>query len=266
LYRGYRIVGITPAGRKKTLKILKEYTLSNRDVLDEHQLWVNTSNKNDINYINSLKKTYPDFFKLVYRDEADGRSRNIFKFFTEATAPNTIYVRFDDDVVFINNLKKLLDFRIENPKYFLVFPIIINNAVCNHVLQKKGLYPEDKWPLMTFNCLGTVWKNAKVAERIHRKFLKDLRSENVDDYYFDKFDLKQRISINCMCFFGEECAFWSKEINHNEEQWLTSNRLTAICGESIVCHYSFHTQRWHLDKTDILKQYEHFVFGKKIFI
>jgi hypothetical protein len=48
----------------------------------------------------------------------------------------------------------------------------------------------------------------------------------------------------------------------DEEQWLSVDKplsigaVNRIIGDTLFVHYSFYTQRDHLDKTDILKQYE----------
>lgn len=51
-------------------------------------------------------------------------------------------------------------------------------------------------------------------------------------------------------------------IPDDEEQNITVtipkkiNKYVAICGEALVAHFSFYTQRKHLDSTDILEKYE----------
>ena len=56
---------------------------------------------------------------------------NIFRFFKYASDPNSVYIRLDDDVLYLepNFCKKMFNFRIENKEPFVVFGNIINNAV-----------------------------------------------------------------------------------------------------------------------------------------
>jgi hypothetical protein len=53
---------------------------------------------------------------------------------------DTVYVRFDDDVVWINPrfFDTFLAFRLCHPEYFAVAPLIISNAMSTYLLQTFG--------------------------------------------------------------------------------------------------------------------------------
>jgi hypothetical protein len=79
-----KIIVVTPAGRKRYMEPLLKYILREKDIIDEYRIWVNTGNKEDIEYFYSLKKEYPDFITLDERftEEPDcGHNYNIHRFF-----------------------------------------------------------------------------------------------------------------------------------------------------------------------------------------
>ena len=50
----YKDVAVTPAGRKKNLKLLRKY-VEKCDIIDEWQIWLNTDNPEDVDYIHQMK-------------------------------------------------------------------------------------------------------------------------------------------------------------------------------------------------------------------
>ena len=79
-----KIIVVTPAGRKRYMEPLFKYILREKDIIDEYRIWVNTKNKEDIEYFYSLKKEYPGFITLDERfiEEPDcGINFNIHRFF-----------------------------------------------------------------------------------------------------------------------------------------------------------------------------------------
>ena len=71
---------------------------------------------------------------------------SIYHFFKEYTDPNTIYLRFDDDICYIapDAINNLLNFRIEHPEFFLVYPVIVNNSM-NEFLESPFQNIEGNW-------------------------------------------------------------------------------------------------------------------------
>ena len=47
----YKVVAITPAGRRGYLEVLHKYIIKNKHLLDRWDLWVNTENSDDLNYM-----------------------------------------------------------------------------------------------------------------------------------------------------------------------------------------------------------------------
>lgn len=240
MYKGYKVIAVTPAGRQRFLKILLRYTFANRDILDQHDLWVNTKNKEDIEYIKTISGKYPSFIKLVMptRPVAECPSESTYQFFKYCTDAKTIYVRFDDDICCIcpGAIKSLVDFRITNPYPFLVYPIVI----CNNM----------EWILKPFEPVVSWKKGAdRSLEHIRRhvEFLSDPYSSRYQcDPYIIPYHLT--IGINCICWLGKDFKEFDGIVPPwpvNEETWLTNikpkelQRANCISGEGVVVHFSY---------------------------
>ena len=284
-----RVVSVTPAGRKRYLEILVPYLLKNRAKISEHHFWVNTPVVTDIAYIKQLCYDYPDFFKYITNPNTDTLTNPLNLFHPLCTDENTIYIRFDDDICWIANdlVDNIIKFRIENPDYFLVFANIINNSVCAMLHQRCGVFD---YPALTCDgvCNGNAWANTDLALFQHTELIHHIKEKTTDVYkcfkkwlLFDgpKVDEKiipegsfgknfkhGRFSINCMCWFGRDYAkfggkVYNEEYTH-EEGWLTDfypqsiNKFNAICGDALVSHFAYFSQRAILETTDLLDQYK----------
>lgn len=261
----YKLVIVTPAGRKKYMEILLKYILKQKNIIDEYRIWVNTTNEDDLIWFNEIGNKYKELVKLEYLPQdvnVDG-NRSIYKFFENCIEEDTIYLRFDDDIVWMEDdfIEKIVKFRIENPRYFLIFGNIINNAVIDHVHQNNGVLYSCK---IKNDCLcSNGWGNPVLAEEKHRTFLKNLNNGNINMYRFETLESVKRISINCICWFGKEFKRFngivSREIG--EEHWLSEvkpsviRKKNCVFGNAICSHYSFWVQREYLDNTDILEKY-----------
>ena len=262
----YKIVVVTPAGRKKYMNILLSYILKQKNIIDEYRIWVNTTNLEDLNWFKELNTQYKDFVTLEYLPEGIIPSKNctIHNFFANTIDKNTIYIRLDDDIVWLENdfAENLVKFRIDNPKFFIIFGNIINNAVIDHIHQKQGIpYSQH----IENNCLSkTGWKSSTICEEKHINFIKNLKKDNIKQYKFDKYKAKnhQRISINAICWFGKDFKEFSGIVGNDEEAWLSEiaprqkDKKTCVCGSALCVHFAFWTQREYMDKTNILQIYE----------
>lgn len=288
MYESYKIVAVTPAGRARYLKTLLPYMLSNRNIIDEWHLWDNVWKDYDREYVGELVKEYPDFIKLISPTNTEALAKDpllkgscdqIGHFFQHAIDKDTIYIRFDDDIVFVENhsVANLVHFRIQNPQYFVVYPNIINNVGCTVAMRNMGLGPDfveevGKYPLDHSEfyrngyhpCDQLGWGNGEFAYKYHDWFLKLLDKDHWDHIIFDKYELKNHsyVSINCICWFGKDFAEFGGIVDmKNEEAWINVyqpqklGKINAICGEAIVAHFAFYPQRDYLDKTDLLERY-----------
>lgn len=266
----YKVVSVTPAGRKPYLEILSAYLLKNRNLINEHHFWINTLNQEDIDYLQRLHKQHPSFFKLVFPSIKVNGNQSIYHFFKTYTDPNTIYVRFDDDICWIADdaVGELINCRVENPGPFLIFANIINNAICTHLHQRFGAVSLDVGPC-TYNATCPIgWGSPMAAEVFHQSFFNQVHSDYLlNKYKFDKWILWEygRFSINCFAWFGSDMAKFDGSVGTDEEMFLSSEypmktlRPNMICGKSLVSHFAFHTQRRYLEtQTQMLQAYQEF--------
>jgi hypothetical protein len=266
-----RVIVVTPAGRKENMELLVRYMLRDRGLVDEYHLWLNTTNDKDLEYLHSLERSYPEYISCKERDpeihlDMTKLGFSIYQFFRYCTRPDTVYVRLDDDICYVHHdaIRELVDFRIRNPQYFLVYGNTINNALCSCLHQKMALIDSSRG-IAGYNCTdSTGWRDPRFAEHVHRTFFRHRLEGNLDKYKFAVWELNsgERNSINCISWLGEEFEKFNGEVGVDEEEWLARSKpiqlgkINSICGSAIVCHYAFFTQRPHLEKTDILETYK----------
>lgn len=262
-----KIVVVTPAGRKRYMEILLKYILRERNIIDEYRIWVNTNNKSDQDYFDSIEEKYKGFVTLDKRfikEEFCGTNSNIHKFFDKCTDSDTVYIRLDDDVVWLseNFIANLAEYRIKNPKPFLVYPTIINNGICDSILQNQGFYQN----LGDFNydCTGTIaFTDPIVCEQKHKEMIDKLyeveRINELNTWILRRYE---RVSINCISWLGETFAEFSGIVDRDEEHWLSCVKPkelgipNVITGISTCSHFAFGPQREHMDKTNVLELYQ----------
>lgn len=148
-------------------------------------------------------------------------------FFTYACDPECVYLRLDDDIIWLesNFINKLFDFRINNPNYFLVYGNIINNAVMDHLHQRFGCI--DYKQIINYYCLdNNGWKNPYISYEKHNKLLEALEAKTLNQYKFNRWILfsYERVSINAISWFGSEFAKFNGIVGRNEEHWLSVDK------------------------------------------
>ncbi len=262
MFQDFRVVVVTPAGRRAYLECLFPHVLSlhRAGLVDEYQLWLNTSDTADIAYMKSLESAHPSF--VIVRPLPPGvhpsGNDTIHHFFPACTDPSSIYVRFDDDVVQLDSasaFERLLQFRISHPEYFLVYGNILNNAVCSHILQRFGKLSTAPG-IAGYDCTDRVgWNSPSFAESIHEQVRArghDLSAFRIPGFW--ELFHNERVSINCISWLGSTFAHFSGRVGRDEEQWLSVDKprscglRNAIFLEYVVVHYAFYTQRPHLSR------------------
>lgn len=265
MYDNKRIIVVTPAGRKRYLEILIRYVKKLLPVIDEYRLWVNTNNTEDIEFMQQLQKDNSEFVRLEYlpADVSVNGNLSICNFFKNCQDENTIYIRFDDDIVLLDDIehfKDFIKFRINNPQYFIVYANTINNAICSYIHQKNGNIDDNE--LCGYDCLDKVgWNNGEFAKKIHNKIIKDLKGD-ISSFRMNNWILHnyERVSINCISWLGEEFKKIDGIIGNDEEEFLSCTKPNSIkmkniiYGNFICCHYAFYTQREILDNDKTILQ------------
>jgi hypothetical protein len=275
-FQGHRVVAVTPAGRKCYLELLVPQLLryAADGLLDEYQLWVNTTNADDIAYMEALAAAHPHVIRLrrLPPDVPHNGSLSIHWFFRECIEDGTVYVRFDDDIVLLddaNSFRRFLDFRIRHPEYFLVYASILNNAVNAHILQRLGkLDIPAGGKVAGYACMDAVgWNDGDFAARVHDQVLAaagacgNLRKFRHDGEW-KLFYYGERVSINCIAWLGREFrALCGGVVGLDEEHELSVKmpqqlrRMNTVYGGYCVVHYGFYTQRARLNELGYYERY-----------
>jgi hypothetical protein len=257
-----KVVTVTPAGRRRYMRVLHRYLLRHRDVIHKHIWWVNTNDPADIVYMSQLKAEYPGFYELQQPDRSDGLSEGwhvlrIPQFYAHTCDPDTVYVRLDDDIVWMapDAIEKIVACRLGHPEPLVILGNIVNNALCNYLHQTRGAIPPDVGPLHWACECPFSWANPEGASVFHAAFLGHLGANTVDAYRFKDRTLKnyERFSINAMAWMGRDFAEFDGKVGGDEEPWLSVikpselGRPNMICGDALFVHFAFYTQRDHLE-------------------
>ena len=263
MYQNYKVVANTAVGRRRYLKLLLPQVLAS-DIVDRYDLWVNTMDKVDIAFFQAMAEEFPKL-NLIWQPK--GEINGIFSmadFYPFCQDEDTIYIKLDDDVVWFdpNFFEEICRFRIENPEYFLVSPLVINNGISTYILQNQGFLKFNQY----FNCQGYDLKfyNGYLAENLQRWFIENYITANkYSQLYCGTHRIAmQRFAINAVAWFGKSFKKFEGRVIGDDEEFLTitypakHDLINCFDCNTIVSHFSFSVQREYLDKTDLLKVYE----------
>lgn len=268
----YKIVACTPAGRRKYLSVFKKFIYKKMEegVIDGWQLWKNTEDKEDITYLESMEAENPKV--KIYRigepilaptfDYAYGDFNPLktHMFFANAHDDDTIYIRFDDDIVWCADdaIEKICKTRIDNPDAFLIYPNIINSTICTSWHQENGALSEEAGRVKRYTVNDPDWayldefnySDGRLIDHIHNTFKKHYEEKTLEAYY-----LPSRSFTNYERFSICSIAWWGKDKltpGYIEEPQLAYQlpelfkRPVFFCGDALMIHYSYHTQRNYL--------------------
>jgi hypothetical protein len=274
---GKKVVAWTPYGREETMSILVKYM--ERDVMagvvDEYHLYMNTDpdQVRDREYAQELNEEHA---WIVLQERPAGlkvlrpKQLNTGRYYRYAIEPDTVYVRLDDDIVYVheNAMERLVQRKIGSPS-LVCFPIIWHNAICSYYLQTFGKIPTEFGVVEEPYCMDQIgWKDAGFAESIHNLLLDHIQNDTVDSLFFHhdiELPIGKQFSVSC---FAAESDIY-RELNpqgilHHEEEehWHTvyrtkqTGRSNSIVGNSLVAHLSFFPHRDYIrGATDILPRY-----------
>ncbi len=262
----HRVVACVPAGRRRYMEVLAPHLLRNRHIIHEVQLWANTTDGEDLTFLHELSVQHAGYFRIILPKTTPAGCATICQFWTHTTDPDTIYVRTDDDIVWIGSeaISRLVECRVARPQPFLIFGNIVNNGICSYIHQRQGCLPLTAGIVTPNVTCSTGWRNPRFAEAVHRAFLKHLNESQTDAFLFGNWTLceYERFSINVCAWFGKD--FNPKDpdaMKGNEEYWVCCvrprqlGRPNEICGQALFSHFAFYTQRDYMDTTNILAEY-----------
>lgn len=275
---GRRVIAWTPYGRVRTYSILIKYLQRDveRGLVDEVWAYLNTDpvgQEADIAYAHELAEQH-HWFHLKHRPEGIDlgnlpKQRWTGLAYREMTDPDAIYLRFDDDVVYIHEaaIENLVRARLQMPAPTAVFPVIFNNAICSHFLQHCGKVPRE-WGDVGLYCMDpNGWANGPFAVKLHELLLDHIERGTVEDLYlYQDFPIQPgtQFSVSCFASLGSMYAGLPQPgvlVPDEEESWHTIHRPLAtstpniLRGDAIVSHWSFFTQHAFLNQTNLLDRY-----------
>ena len=263
MFEGYRVVAVTPAGRRRYMELLVPQILG-CPLVDRYDIWVNTADPADLAFLEGLAEKYDRVRLVAQPDGKPAGVRAIHGFHRLVTDSDTVYIRFDDDIVWLEPgfFESLLRFRLDHPEYFLVSPLVINNAVCSNILQIKGkIVP---WRPIRADCFDRVgWGQPEFAIALHRLFLDLVRRGEFARLHSGSHVIAlNQFSINCISWFGRDYAIFGGIVDVQEESDISATipvrlgRTNCFHTDAIAAHLAFFTQRAWVDATDILDQYK----------
>jgi len=267
----FKVVICTPAGREKYLSVFKKsiYKKMEEGLIDGWQLWYNTIDAGDTAYLLSMEAENPKV--KIYRigDAIDSTEDGVsglyetfnplktHKFFANAQDDDTIYIRFDDDIIWIEDgaIEKMCQARIDNPDAFIIYPNIINSTTCTAWHQEKGVLSEEAGVVRKYDKTDPDYSylhefnytDNRLINHIHNTFRKNYEEKTLYKYYLPSRSLVnfERFSICSICWFGKDKI----KLGYIEEPQLSWELPMALgkpnffCGDALLVHLSYHTQR-----------------------
>ncbi len=272
MLEGKRIVVCIPYGRRRTVSILMNYLRRDRGIIDEVQFWMNTDPEQveDVAWAREQERIYKDWVHCMVQPFGQvlrPKQLNTGVFYAYATAPDTLYFRFDDDIVYVHPgyFREMVAYRLAHPDWFLVFGNIWNNAILSYIHQQAGRIGTEAGVVQSPYCMDPVgWASPDFGIYVHHVLLDAIEAGRVDEMLFDEYPLEgKRFSISNFVWRGEDALAWGGPTVERDEEifltevWPTQQRLrNVICGRGLVAHYTFFTQRAAIEGTDILERYK----------
>ena len=269
MYAGRRVVVVTPAGRRRYLEILRRY-VEHSPLVDAWHLWVNTTDEEDLGYLSSMTRIRKSTFTVrVNAGDPSLSVNNICNFYPHAASRDTVYVRLDDDVVWLasNFFEALLKRRWKEDD-LLTSASVINNPLPDWLRQRSGCIPSQLRLGADLAIRQNVgWLSQESAELIHRQLLAELESHKYPNHWQTQ-DWRclgnERFGSNAFAWLGEDMSDAVNTmggVGVDEEHWLTqiwplkTGRFNAICGSALCSHFAYAPQRKHLEEVGLLKRY-----------
>lgn len=263
MYKGFKVVCVTPAGRRRYMRLLAPQILAS-PLVDRYDVWINTRQPGDLAFFEALAELDARVRLVEQPEDKVAGSHTIGPFHRFAVDPDTIYVRFDDDIVWLQPdfFERYLEHRAANQQYLLTMPLIVNNAVCTALLAETGKVRLSR--RVDFHAMDRIgWQDGAFALSVHDMFLGLVEKGNWERLHGGAYPIAMnRFSINCISWFGRELAKYPGMIGLAEEyDWtvrssLLTGRANCIFSGAIVAHYAFFTQRFHMDASPMLARYE----------
>ncbi len=268
MYKGYRIIINTAAGRRRYMQYLVPVIMG-CEIVDRYDIWVNTYNGTDIEFFRRLAAEFPKVNLVWQPDGVVDGIKSINAFYKGCVEEDAIYFKIDDDLIWIepDGIRKMVDFRIDNPEYFLVSPLVINNSLTTYLLQVRDKLTLNNYYKSQANH-HILWENGYFASQLHEWFMDNfLASGKWSELHIGNQPMAMtRFSINAVLWFGKDLKKIGGIVPGDDEEFLSCIYPTQIgaanCwnGDVVSVHFAFYPQREFLDKRNILERYGKIIF------
>lgn len=252
--------------------ILQAFKLN---LIDEWHVWDYARNEQDRNWLSSLPER-SNRIKFIshedMRNELWKRQQRAFKnweahyshYNLDNYPEKTVLIKCDDDIVYIDlsKLKDFINFRIENPQYFLVSANVVNNSITSGVQQFYGAFSKDIDPpdgLRKEYPFGKLWSRGDIATKLHYYFIDNVKKFPKNSYYEQP--IGEKISIHFISYLGKDFIY-TKDIDVMDDEGMISgdmpiktNRKNVVDLRFVVSHLSYGPQEKNFNKDDILLKY-----------
>jgi len=259
---GMKVVCVTPAGRRRYMRLLIPYVLSFPD-LDRYDIWVNTPDPGDLAFLEAVARI-DERIRLVSLPGERG-AMVIWRYWPQAMDTDTVYVRLDDDVIWLdpNFFETLVTCRFARADDFMVAPLVINNALGSFLLQTFGkIRTSERLGPDRFDPYG--WVSPTLAVSLHGLLHELIAAGDVGRLACGRVPISGNcFSINALCWFGRDIAAFGGVIPQGEDEEaavgctipLRAGRINCIETSAIAAHFAFYTQRLAMDASGLLEGY-----------
>jgi hypothetical protein len=281
MIKDHKVVAWTPWGRQATASILGRYLRREheRGLVDEWWLCLNTDPEqvDDLKYAYALAAVYP-WVRIVQRGPDQPRrtpkQRNTGYFYTRMTDPDTIYLRLDDDIVYVHEdaVERLVVHRVEHGQGVASFPIMWNNAIISWYAQQAGVIPapgtittfirsevfgqvghhteepqgitaeQYVWPRVGGPyCMDPVgWSDGRFAVALHRLLLERVRAGKAEELFlYQDMPVAPGVQFSVSTFASSGKLYASLDppgvlVPYEEENWHTVHQPAVLGQPNII--------------------------------
>ena len=291
-YKIQNIIALVFYGRKKSASILFRYLdrnlKINGGILDKIVIAVRTNKEQDLSYLESYLKANKNS-KCCY--ETEHFPANVsYKILYKGLHDDDLVFKIDDDVVFISNgtFEKMLDEYLTK-NHFILSANVVNHPQLSYAHARlRAILPFyevkqfvwEKSANSSEEIDGTIamgadygpmsewWRNPRCAAIAHESLLYHASNNNLNVYDFRIWDFNtveyHRWSINFIVMWGRYLnkLYLSYPDMKSDEVTLTvlipkqMKKHSIALGSALVAHFSYWSQYFYLNKTDILNKYE----------
>ena len=254
MWRDHRIILSIFCGRQDRTPILLSYLLKLHEAghLDEVHLWDYCRSEKDREWLNTVASSHPTLFR-IYAGVRRWHSyyEHYHRLYSgEKAREKAILIKCDDDVVSVDteHFTDFLDFRIDHPEYFLVFPNIVNNGVAAYHQQLNGAIPKELMELELPAVCGSLWESKEKCLSLHSHYIDDPSRFAYPGYV--EIEPRHRVSINFFAVTPEQIrqAFGDERAGADDEHFLSveycmeRKSKKAIFNGMHVGHLTFYKQ------------------------